>query len=407
VKITPDQCRAALQSPRVRAFLRVIREGETSQGELAYRTIVGGGQFDSFADHPRQLIDLPSLGVKSTAAGAYQFLSRTWDGCRAALDLPDFSPASQDLAAVYLIHGRGALDDVLAGDIALAISKCGKEWASLPGSPYGQPTMTMSRALAAYQRWLAVDEASAPAQNDAGAAIDLAPIPTQPPRPQAAPWPFPRGGEVDPAESTHTSAGEAESPERNMVAPLVGLAASFFTRALVDKAVETIPKLARTYGSGSKVAERNIGAVELIADVVKTAVGAKNEQEAVEKLTTDPAARMAAEKAVEQRWADIGPIEGGGGGTAGARAAITGADADSPIWRIVAVVTYAALFFLLLANIMSGAAWVVAVVRDVGVESATQFVSQVLQADIGAAMVAFGFWLGSSWGSKQKTGSAP
>jgi muramidase (phage lysozyme) len=51
----------------------------------------------------------------STAAGAFQFLSRTWDECAKALGLTDFSPASQDLAAVFLIDRRKALDDVLAG----------------------------------------------------------------------------------------------------------------------------------------------------------------------------------------------------------------------------------------------------------------------------------------------------
>jgi len=67
------------------------------------------------------------------------------------MGLKDFSPASQDLAALGRIAARGALDDVLAGRFTLAISKINKEWASLPNSPYGQPTQTLTGALAVYQ----------------------------------------------------------------------------------------------------------------------------------------------------------------------------------------------------------------------------------------------------------------
>ena len=52
------------------------------------------------------------------------------------------------MAAVALIKRRGALADVIAGRFDSAIAKCNKEWASLPGSPYGQPTLTLDRAHA-------------------------------------------------------------------------------------------------------------------------------------------------------------------------------------------------------------------------------------------------------------------
>lgn len=101
-------CAATLQHPNVRAFLRVLRAGESDQTDDAYRMIVGhtGARpslADSLADHPRIPVHLPRLGVTSTAAGAYQFLSRTWDECVRALGLQDFGPQSQDLAAVYLL----------------------------------------------------------------------------------------------------------------------------------------------------------------------------------------------------------------------------------------------------------------------------------------------------------------
>lgn len=140
-------------SANVRAFLAVIRAGEGTADANGYRRMFGGALFDGFDDHPRRAITKTSRGqtLTSTAAGAYQFLSRTWDECRAALDLPDFSPASQDRAALYLIRRRGALSNVLAGEFEEAVRKCAKEWASLPGSTYGQPTTTIDQARAIYE----------------------------------------------------------------------------------------------------------------------------------------------------------------------------------------------------------------------------------------------------------------
>ncbi|WP_191240013.1 glycoside hydrolase family 24 protein [Pandoraea pnomenusa] len=135
---------SAIADPNAQAFLTLIRTGEGTLGDVGYRTLFGGGTFNSFADHPNIRVTRGSL--TSTAAGAYQILYGTWLEMKAAYDLPDFSPASQDIAAIGLIKRRGALADVLAGRFDAAIAKCNKEWASLPGSPYGQPTLTLARA---------------------------------------------------------------------------------------------------------------------------------------------------------------------------------------------------------------------------------------------------------------------
>ncbi len=145
---------AILASDNVRAFLRVIREGETSQDDdLAYRTIVGGGRFDSFADHPRVRVWIARLNVHSTAAGAYQFLERTWDDVAKRYGLDSFSPYNQDCGAVALIHDRGAIDDVIDGRLEVAIARCAPIWASLPGDVYGQGGITMQRARAVYRAY--------------------------------------------------------------------------------------------------------------------------------------------------------------------------------------------------------------------------------------------------------------
>lgn len=135
--------------PNVRALLATIRRGEGTAGEVGYRTLFGGGTFDSFADHPRQIIK--KSGYTSSAAGAYQFLASTWDETARIMGLRDFSPASQDRAAVGRIAARGALDDAKAGRIEVALQKVGREWASMPGSPYGQPVISLGTAVAVFR----------------------------------------------------------------------------------------------------------------------------------------------------------------------------------------------------------------------------------------------------------------
>jgi muramidase (phage lysozyme) len=130
------------------AFLRMLRVSEGTAGPDGYRTFYGGTLFADLSAHPN--VKHTAAGITSTAAGAYQFLFRTWEECRRALELPDFSPASQDAAAVFLIQRRGALPDVDAGNFAAAVTKCALEWASLPGAGYGQHENTLARLEAAY-----------------------------------------------------------------------------------------------------------------------------------------------------------------------------------------------------------------------------------------------------------------
>lgn len=139
---------ADVAHPNVRAFMQVIRRGEGTADAAGYRRIFGGQLFSSYSDHPR--LKVSKNGYTSTAAGAYQFLISTWDETARIMDLPDFSPASQDRGAVGRIAARGALDDVKAGRLEAAIRKCAKEWASLPFSPYGQPRISMALAASVY-----------------------------------------------------------------------------------------------------------------------------------------------------------------------------------------------------------------------------------------------------------------
>jgi len=142
----------------VRAFLDLIAWAEgTDNGrqptrDRGYDVIVGGQLFRSYADHPRVLVDLPKLGIQSTAAGRYQLLRRYYDAYRKTLNLRDFSPLSQDLIALQQIRERGALRLIQAGKIAEAIAKVRNIWASLPGAGYGQHEQKLDRLLEVYQQ---------------------------------------------------------------------------------------------------------------------------------------------------------------------------------------------------------------------------------------------------------------
>lgn len=118
--------------------------------DQGYDVIVGGALFEGYADHPRQLVPLPRLGIKSTAAGRYQLLSRYYDAYKQKLGLRDFSPLSQDLIALQQIRERRALPDIQAGRIPEAIEKCRNIWASLPGAGYGQHEHKLERLIAHY-----------------------------------------------------------------------------------------------------------------------------------------------------------------------------------------------------------------------------------------------------------------
>jgi muramidase (phage lysozyme) len=141
-----------MQTGNRKAFLDMIAvsEGTAHLGDNGYNVLVGGGFFDGYADHPRRLITLNNKGLKSTAAGRYQLLSRYFDHYKALLHLPDFGPDSQDKIAIQQIRECRALDDVDAGRFREAVKKCARIWASFPGAGYGQHENRMERLELAY-----------------------------------------------------------------------------------------------------------------------------------------------------------------------------------------------------------------------------------------------------------------
>jgi muramidase (phage lysozyme) len=146
---TPPAKTGDVAQDNIAAFLWMIRNCEGTAGPDGYKTMFTGKKFDDFADHPRKAITagVNGKGLTSTAAGAYQFLTTTWDECKRQLGLADFSPANQDKACILLLKRRKSLDDIKAGNFTAAIKKCNLEWASLPGSPYNQHPKDLNVAL--------------------------------------------------------------------------------------------------------------------------------------------------------------------------------------------------------------------------------------------------------------------
>lgn len=296
---------ALAASTNLRAFLAVVRAGEGTADPDGYRRHYGGSHFDSYADHPRKVITAGRW--TSSAAGAYQFLSRTWDECAKALALPDFSPASQDLAAVFLIRRRGGLADAMAGRLDAAISRCNREWASLPGSPYGQPVRTLAQAHATY------------------------------------------------AQAGGVLAG-AESPSVEITMPIPAIIG-----ALLPVLTSAVPELVKLIRPDSASAEQHAATAVKVFEVAQEAIGAVNAQEVVERVQSDPQAAQAVRQAVQDHWYEL--AEAGGGGIEGARQADLAAQTSGDIkrspsfWIAMMLLPLVYLLVLSLIGLLGNATW--------------------------------------------------
>lgn len=144
-------------TPNQKAFLDMIASSEIGAQLLAetdngYNVLVGSTPshpltFPSYATHP----NIFNQACNSTAAGRYQLLHRYYVSYAASLRLPDFSPASQDAIALQQIRECQALNDIDAGQLSNAVTKCAHIWASLPGANYpGQHMNKLAVLQAAY-----------------------------------------------------------------------------------------------------------------------------------------------------------------------------------------------------------------------------------------------------------------
>jgi muramidase (phage lysozyme) len=131
------------QTAQQRAFLETLGQGE---GGNDYGALFGGGHTNDLSQFP-QWSGVQTAGGMTHAAGRYQFEPETWARAAAALGLTDFSPASQDRAALWIAQqdynartGRNLNADLQSTD-PMVISKVFQQlhstWPSLFGN-YGQ-----------------------------------------------------------------------------------------------------------------------------------------------------------------------------------------------------------------------------------------------------------------------------
>lgn len=139
------------RKPEVRAMLDTI--GFTEGTGLNYGKVVNGeviGQnkkdmgFDAdlkpgaknvttldMSKHPNVKVQV-NKDIVSSAAGRYQFLSKTWNNLSTSLGLTNFHATTQDIAAVQLMKDRNMIEPLLRGDLKTAVTRGSGEWASLP-----------------------------------------------------------------------------------------------------------------------------------------------------------------------------------------------------------------------------------------------------------------------------------
>lgn len=145
-----------LENKDIQAALSVIRHTEGTSAKDGYFYIFGSTptntlRFNDFAKHPNILKVFN--GISSTAAGAYQILYKTYLELCERYGFRDFLPRTQDLMAIALFDELNVLTLVATGYMLRedVMKKLANTWASLPFSPYGQPTHTLADVTAVYE----------------------------------------------------------------------------------------------------------------------------------------------------------------------------------------------------------------------------------------------------------------
>lgn len=164
--------------------------------------------------------------------------------------------------------------------------------------------------------------------------------------------------------------------------------------ALLPSIVSMIPELAKLFGSGSEVSNRNIKAAERVAEVVVQATKAPNLQGAVEQMQADPESRRAASEAVQAEWYAL--VEAGGGGIDGARK-FNLAMTEGNSWRSA---WWGAVLSLLALGVVLGGGAVMARLLVSGIDES--LAAQILDYFKAAGFIVLGYAFGSSASSRSK-----
>lgn len=281
-----------------RAFLEGVLAGcEGTQGDEGYRALFGwrpgnGKVFASFANHPRIFFDYTDQSgrhIRTSAAGKYQATWTTWQDFIRERGPHDFTPASQDEFALWLIEKCGALDDVDRGRLRAAIDKCGGRWASLPSATVPQPRRTYAFCEREYLAAGGVLEGAEPS-----------PVPQPPPVPDATPQPAATHGEQPfQREEPRTMPIPALAIGLGLAQTLLPQILNLFSaraQATIAEKTGADPQVARDFVNGViSMAGQSVG-VPVTDD--KTAIAA------VGKLVTEVAPGSVQAKALEEQSLD-------------------------------------------------------------------------------------------------------
>lgn len=337
-----DDLRAALSHPNVVAFLRVIRNGESSQSDGAYRLENGGKVY------PECPVEHPSKGLKSPpgkAFGAYQFLASTWAGLVTKYGFTAMTPDQQDEAAIALIAERKALDAIKEGRFDDACRMLHSCWTSLPGG--SEENKLTARARAVYEEW---------------------------------------GGSY--SQPFNPDSLETEHYGDPMPLPLIPLITAFG-----PELVKLIPQFASMFGSGSEVQIRNAKAAEAAVSAVVEATQSPNLQAAIEKMQADPEAAKAGQIAAAEVLA---LVEVGGGIVEARKASYDASQVDW--WKnpaVIVAILVLPLVYMVVSAVVFGAGG-----QTWSDDVKTLTVTAILSGALGSIT---GFFLGSSLGSQRKT----
>jgi putative chitinase len=190
------------------------------------------------------------------------------------------------------------------------------------------------------------------------------------------------GGDAAPTESAPFP--ESSSGDQN-VAP--------FIAAAIPSLIQAAPALIRLFGSGEQT-EKNARAAEVAVEIAKAVTEKPTAEGAVAAMQADPELATTYAKAVAAQWYELAG-EAGGGGIAGARQADQAAMQQGK--PLLSPALWVAMMILPLVYMVSGA---VLFGADWTMEIKAMVVSSIISLVLGSVT---GFFLGTSYGSQQKT----
>lgn len=299
-----ERATSLVGEPNLQAFLHVLGGGETHDAlsEEDYRLVHRDKSLIAEWRHPFYGVPCPP-GTPTTACGAFGFLGTTFAAIDTRLGLGgDFSPASQRVAAVDLIDEKGAIVDVLSGNLVSACSKLAGVWVSLQ-------TMSLQRAQAIFLHY--------------GGSYNQSPAPAESPPPG-----------IYPTMPTDTPTGVSSAPAG---APTQGasMLPLLISPLLISPLLSLIPELIGALGHGDRAQQNAKTAGTVLDAFVKAVPGAVNAQDAIEKAQADPTVLQAAKVAVMADPTVVALMEVGGGVVKAREQNIALVQAADKWWKLV------------------------------------------------------------------------